>query len=82
MVQAIEGASGQELFETERKQLIRGPNEEDLVNSGLEETMSAAFHDIRGAQTSNPKIPVLRTAAFVRAIEKIAQSYLELGVFP
>ncbi len=82
MVHAIEGAAGRELSETARKQLIRGPDEEDLVNSGLEETMSAAFHDIRGAQKANPKIPDLRTAAFVRAIDKISLSYLELGVFP
>ena len=44
--------------------------------------MIAAFHDIRGAQKANAKILDLRTAAFVRAIEKIAASYQELGVFP
>jgi glutamate dehydrogenase (NAD(P)+) len=82
MVHAIEGAAGRELADSERRQLIRGPAEEDLVNSGLEETMIAAFHDVRGAQKANAKIPDLRTAAFVRAIEKIAVSYQELGVFP
>ena len=66
----------------ERKRLVRGPDEEDLVNSGLEETMTAAFHQIRSVQTANPKIPDLRTAAFVLAIGKIALSYQELGVFP
>jgi glutamate dehydrogenase (NAD(P)+) len=82
MVHAIESATGQGLADKERKSLIRGPDEEDLVNSGLEETMSSAFQQIRSAQTANPKIPDLRTAAFICAIDKIARSYLELGIFP
>lgn len=82
MVHAIESATGQGLADKERESLIRGPDEEDLVNSGLEETMSSAFQQIRSAQTANPKIPDLRTAAFICAIDKIARSYLELGIFP
>jgi glutamate dehydrogenase (NAD(P)+) len=82
MVHAIESAAGKKLSETDRKRLIRGPEEEDLVNSGLEETMISALHQIRSIQTANPKIPDLRTAAFASAIEKIARSYLELGIFP
>jgi glutamate dehydrogenase (NAD(P)+) len=65
-----------------RKSLVRGPDEEDLVNSGLEETMISSFRQIRRAQIANPNIPDLRTAAFVVAIDKIARSYLELGIFP
>jgi glutamate dehydrogenase (NAD(P)+) len=82
MVHAIESAAGKELSEADRKRLIRGPEEEDLVNSGLEETMISALHQIRSIQTANPRIPDLRTAAFASAIEKIARSYLELGIFP
>lgn len=82
MVQAIETATGQDLPPNDRKRLIRGPDEEDLVNSGLEETMSTAFQQIRLTQTSNSKIPDLRTAAFVLAIDRISRSYLELGIFP
>jgi glutamate dehydrogenase (NAD(P)+) len=82
MVQAIESTTKSELSDAERKRLVRGANEEDLVNSGLEETMSVALRQIRDHQTANPGIPDLRTAAFVSAIEKIARSYLELGIFP
>lgn len=82
MAQAIESASGKPLPEEERRRLIRGPDEEDLVNSGLDETMSSAFQQIRNIQTANPKITDLRTAAFICAIDKIARSYLELGIFP
>lgn len=81
MVKTIEGATGKALGENERKLLIRGAEEEDLVNSGLEETMSVAWHQIRDAQRKHPKTD-LRTAAFISAIDKIAVSYLELGIFP
>ena len=82
MVAAIEGASGTTLPETERARLIHGPDEEDLVNSGLDETMTSAFRQIRAIHTANGKIPDFRTAAFVCAIDKVARSYLELGIFP
>jgi glutamate dehydrogenase (NAD(P)+) len=82
MVQAIELTTGKKLSDADRGRLIRGPEEEDLVNSGLEETMATAFRQIRGVHVANPKIPDLRTAAFVSAIEKIALSYMELGIFP
>ena len=57
-------------------------NEEDLVNSGLEETMVGAYNEIRETLKSNKKIPDLRTAAFVTAINKVAESYYALGIFP
>jgi glutamate dehydrogenase (NAD(P)+) len=82
MVHSREKATGKTLSDSERKLIIRGPDEEDLVNSGLDETMSVAFHEIRDVQHKNPKIPDLRTAAFVSAIKKVATSYLELGIFP
>jgi len=82
MVSALESATGKPLSEAQRSLLIRGADEEDLVNSGLEETMSSALGQIREVHRQNPKIPDMRTAAFVCAIEKIGQSYLELGIFP
>jgi glutamate dehydrogenase (NAD(P)+) len=82
MVRSIESATGKPLSESERKLLIVGAAEEDLVNSGLEETMSVAFQQIREVHVRNPKVPDLRTAAFISAIDKIAVSYMELGIFP
>ena len=82
MVQAIESATGKQLLADERALLIRGAEEEDLVNSGLEETMGTAFQQIRSVHVANPKIPDLRTAALALAIDKIARSYMELGFFP
>ncbi|MBK9065054.1 MAG: Glu/Leu/Phe/Val dehydrogenase [Acidobacteria bacterium] len=82
MVKSIESATGKTLGDAERKLLIHGAAEEDLVNSGLEETMSVAFQQIRDVQRRNAKVPDLRTAAFISAIDKIAVSYMELGIFP
>jgi glutamate dehydrogenase (NAD(P)+) len=54
----------------------------DLVNSGLEETMSAATREIMDCWKSNPGIPDMRTAAYVVAINKVGTAYAELGIFP
>jgi glutamate dehydrogenase (NAD(P)+) len=61
---------------------MHGPEEADLVYSGLEETMITATHEIMNTWNSNPKIPDMRTAAYVVAINKVATSYSELGIFP
>ena len=81
MVKSIESATGKPLSSGERKLVIHGAEEEDLVNSGLEETMSVAWQQIRDVQHKHPKSD-LRTAAFISAIDKIAVSYMELGIFP
>ena len=81
MVKSIEGATGKSLSSGVRKLVIHGAEEEDLVNSGLEETMSVAWQQIRDVQHKHPKSD-LRTAAFISAIDKIAVSYMELGIFP
>jgi glutamate dehydrogenase (NAD(P)+) len=81
-VRALETLTGKQLPEADRKLLIHGAGEEDIVNSGLEETMIVAYHAIRDALKRNPKLGDLRAAAFLTAIDKIAVSYRELGVFP
>lgn len=82
MMQMIADATGKTFPEDKVKQIVRGPDELDYVKSGLEETMVVAYNDIRAAYKSNPKIPNLRTAAFYISIEKIANDYLQLGIFP
>ena len=82
MLRAVEESTGRSFKEHERVAITKGPDEIDLVNSGLEETMTGAYNQIRDIKKSNPKIPDLRTAAFLNAIEKIATAYMELGIFP
>ncbi len=82
ILHTVEHSTGRPFSESERESFAKGPDEIDIVNSGLEETMTNAYNQIREVWKSNGKIPDLRTAAFVEAINKIATSYIELGIFP
>jgi glutamate dehydrogenase (NAD(P)+) len=82
MLTAIESASGRSYSAEERARIVRGAEEIDLVNSGLEETMVGAYRQIHELWKREPRTGDLRTAAFLSAIDKIARAYLELGVFP
>jgi glutamate dehydrogenase (NAD(P)+) len=78
----IEELSGKKVSEKEKAFIMHGPEEQDLVHSGLEETMITATREIMDLWKSNPSIPDMRTAAYVTAINKVATSYAELGIFP
>jgi glutamate dehydrogenase (NAD(P)+) len=82
MLRVVETTTGKKLSGEEIKRIARGADEIDLVNSGLEETMAVAYHQIHEIWKADSKIPGLRTAAFISAINKIATSYAELGIFP
>ena len=78
----IEGLTGKQVQRKEREEIMHGPEEVDLVRSGLEETMITATREIMDLWVSNPVIPDMRTAAYVVAINKVGTSYAELGIFP
>ena len=82
IVESIERHTGEKFGELERKLIIHGSDELDLVRSGLEDTMIIAYNEIREIQRQNPAMQDLRTAAFLSAIEKIGISYQMLGIFP
>jgi glutamate dehydrogenase (NAD(P)+) len=44
--------------------------------------MVVAYHAIRETLKDNPALGDLRAAAFRVALDKIARSYMDLGVFP
>jgi glutamate dehydrogenase (NAD(P)+) len=81
-VRAIEALTGKEMTGEQKKSLRHGAEEEDIVNSGLEETMISSYRGVRETLRRNPALGDLRAAAFRTAIDKIARSYQELGVFP
>ncbi len=81
-VQEIEKLVGRKFPSEVRRKMMIGGNEEDLVNSGLEETMVTAYNEIRDTRKRHRGVEDLRTAAFICAIQKIAESYLALGIFP
>ncbi len=82
ILQEIEELTGKKVDDENRKEIMHGPEEVDLVHSGLEETMITATKEIMDLWLSNPNIPDMRTAAYVSAINKVATSYAELGIFP
>ena len=82
MFMAIEQATGKVFGEAERNAVVQGADELTLVNSGLEETMAAAYREIRAVRETHPAVSDLRTAAFLVAIQKVGRSYQELGIFP
>ena len=82
LLRAVERATGARLAADERAAVVRPVDELTIVNSGLEETMVTAYHQIRDLMHETEGIDDLRTAAFLLAIRRVAQAYLERGVFP
>jgi glutamate dehydrogenase (NAD(P)+) len=82
MLRAVERNTGKSFGDAERRVIVHGPDEIDLVNSGLEETMIGAHQQIRDLARRDPRITDLRTAAFLSALNKVATAYLEMGIFP
>jgi glutamate dehydrogenase (NAD(P)+) len=78
----LEELTGKRVLPQEREVIVHGADEVDLVRSGLEETMISATREIVDIWQKTPAIPDLRTAAYVCAINKVATSYAELGIFP
>lgn len=82
ILNTIESVTGVALTPEQRSMIVKGASELELVNSGLEDTMIRSYYEIRQKMVDNPEIPDLRTAAFVLAIDKIATSYKNMGIWP
>lgn len=82
IIKQVEKLTGEKVDPVERKKIVHGADEQDLVYSGLEETMISATREIVELWQNNPDIPDMRTAAYVSAINKVATTYVELGIFP
>jgi glutamate dehydrogenase (NAD(P)+) len=82
LLEVVQKLTGKTLTESEIRTFSGGPEEEDLVNSGLEETMVTSYEKIRAARSRFGEQPDLRTAAFVVAIEMICGTYGDMGIFP
>jgi glutamate dehydrogenase (NAD(P)+) len=80
ILKSVEKLTGKKFDESTIGDVATGADEQDLVRSGLEETMIQAFHQVQ--ECANSKNVDLRTAAFISAIDKVAISYEELGIFP
>ena len=80
LIDVLETTFNKRVPEQQQKDLVAGAREVDLVRSGLDETMRTAYQEIREVLHSRKDIPDFRTAAYTVAIEKIARSYIEMGI--
>lgn len=76
----LEEMTGTRISDHEKMKITRGAEEIDLVRSGLDDTMRNAYQQMRNVLLTNEKVRDYRTASFVIAIEKIARTYLEVGI--
>lgn len=82
LLDAVSGMTGQPVAPAAAEAIARGADEEDLVNSGLEETMLGAYQAVRTEWKSRKGAVDMRTAAMIVAIDKVALSYEQGGIFP
>jgi glutamate dehydrogenase (NAD(P)+) len=59
---------------------LTGSDELELVRSGLDDTMRIAYQSMREVWHNRPGVTDLRMAAYVVAIERVAQSYRSKGL--
>ncbi len=78
MLKAVELSTGHRFTEPELDLITRGANELDIGNSGLEETMATAYHEILETRRRYPGMRNLRAAAFFNAFEKVGRTYIDL----
>ena len=74
--------TGKKMDDLERKLFAKGPEEVDLVNSGLADTMAKAYVTIRQQWKEGNGQYDMRTAAFIVALNKVASDYEQMGIWP
>ena len=80
ILHAVEGLTGRTFDAAGLTSAAAGAGEADLVDSGLEDTMVSAYTEVR--ETARRNQTDLRSAAYINAIDKVARSYLDRGIFP
>ena len=79
ILKALEQISPNKLSQDITNQLVHGANEEDIIASGLEDTMRVSFQEILEIKSAY-NLDDYRMAAYAIALKKIEKSYLELGI--
>ena len=81
LISAMENLAQKQVPDWMRREIVKGAGELDLVRSGLDDTMRHAYQELSETLHGNDKVHDFRTAAYVVAINKIARSYFDLGVY-
>ena len=80
MVEMLETMTGSPLPANRLAEFMEGGREIDLVRSGLDDIMRAAYERMSGVLHSRSGVPDLRTAAYILAIESIVDAYKASGI--
>ena len=80
LISGVESMTGKHFPETHRSAVLSGATEINLVRSGLEDTMRGAYSAISETWNDKDNVPDLRTAAMMIAVERIAHSYISIGI--
>ncbi len=80
VIRALEETTGRQVPDWVCDALGRGADELDLVRSGLDDAMRQAMQEIIDIRRRKPEIEDYRTAAYVIALQKLARSYIDIGV--
>lgn len=80
ILSVIEAVSDRKFTDKELKILAKGGGEEELVDSGLKDTMINGYNQINEIRRIHSVD--LRTAAFISAIQKLGTIYERMGIFP
>jgi glutamate dehydrogenase (NAD(P)+) len=63
-----------------KENYLRGAGELELVRSGLDDTMRAAYQAIQAVWRGRDDVADMRTAAYIVAVSRVAQSYTSKGL--
>ncbi len=80
MIGIIEELVGKKIPQDKLSKIIEGPTELDLVRSGLDDVMREGYQVMSKKWRSDNRIPDLRTAGMMIALERIKESYDSLGI--
>ncbi len=81
LVRVLERLAGRGPSREDVALLCEPPDEIDFVRTALENTLALAYDRLAETRVSRD-LPDLRTAAYLRALERVGEAYLEAGIYP
>lgn len=80
LIEGVESITRKPFPENHRNAVLSGATEINLVRSGLEDTMRGAYSAISATWNETANVPDLRTAAMMIAVDRVARSYISIGI--
>ncbi len=80
LVDEMERLTGNKVSDEFREKYLRGADELELVRSGLDDTMRISYQSMAEVWRSRDDVKDLRTAGFIVAINRVAETYQAKGL--